>query len=132
MQASAVAFILDIDGVLVRGHNALPCAVPALQAIEAAGVRAAAAVCASVSGIFSHPMPPGCPIVFVTNSTGYTEAQKAKAIAETLGCKVDAAKMIMAHSSMRSQLEPLQVARAVAVLLRTFCLNNTQFKTNMT
>jgi hypothetical protein len=105
----------------------LPCAVPALQAIEAAGVRAAAAVCASVGGIFNHPMPPGCPFVFVTNSTGYTEEQKAKAIAETLGCRVDATKMIMAHSSMRSQLEPLQV-----VLRPTFCLNNTQFKTYMT
>ena len=37
MQAPGVAFLLDIDGVLVRGHNALPCAVPALQAIQAAG-----------------------------------------------------------------------------------------------
>jgi hypothetical protein len=37
MQHGGVAFLLDIDGVLVRGHNALPCAVPALQAIEAAG-----------------------------------------------------------------------------------------------
>jgi HAD superfamily hydrolase (TIGR01456 family) len=38
-----VAFLLDIDGVLVRGHNALPCAVPAIQAIEAAGERDASA-----------------------------------------------------------------------------------------
>lgn len=37
MQAPGVAFLLDIDGVLVRGHNALPCALPALQAIQAAG-----------------------------------------------------------------------------------------------
>ena len=51
----------------------------------------------------------GCPYVFVTNSTGYTETQKARAIAATLGCRVDASKMIMAHSSMRSQLAPLQV-----------------------
>ncbi len=39
MQRSSIAFLLDIDGVLVRGHNALPCAVPALDAIEAAGER---------------------------------------------------------------------------------------------
>ena len=51
----------------------------------------------------------GCPFVFVTNSTGYTEAQKARAIAATLGCEVEASRMIMAHSSMRSQLAELQV-----------------------
>jgi ribonucleotide monophosphatase NagD (HAD superfamily) len=51
----------------------------------------------------------GCPYVFVTNSTGYTETRKANAIAATLGCNVDASKMIMAHSSMRSDLMPLQV-----------------------
>jgi hypothetical protein len=39
MQSPDVAFLLDIDGVLVRGHNALPCACPALQAIEASGAR---------------------------------------------------------------------------------------------
>ena len=37
MQRPSVAFLLDIDGVLVRGHNALQCAAPALDAIEAAG-----------------------------------------------------------------------------------------------
>ena len=36
MQSPDIAFILDIDGVLVRGHNALPCALPALKAIESA------------------------------------------------------------------------------------------------
>jgi hypothetical protein len=41
MQSPDVAFILDIDGVLVRGHNALPCALPALKAIESAGNRSA-------------------------------------------------------------------------------------------
>jgi ribonucleotide monophosphatase NagD (HAD superfamily) len=51
----------------------------------------------------------GCPYVFVTNSTGYTEAMKARAIAATLGRPVDASKMIMAHSSMRLPLSPLQV-----------------------
>ena len=44
----------------------------------------------------------------MTNSTGYTEAQKALAISDTLGFSIDPSNMILAHSSMRVQLAPLQ------------------------
>ncbi|KAF9432268.1 hypothetical protein BGZ76_011033 [Entomortierella beljakovae] len=77
-----VAF--DIDGVLIKGKNAIPQARRALELLEENNVR----------------------YIFITNGGGVLESEKAEELSKKLGFPINAEHMIVSHSPMRS-LVPL-------------------------
>ncbi|XP_023579767.1 haloacid dehalogenase-like hydrolase domain-containing 5 isoform X1 [Octodon degus] len=76
-------FLLDIDGVLVRGHNVIPAALDAFHRLVT---------------------PQGhlrVPVVFVTNAGNTLQHRKAQELSALLGCKVEPDQVILSHSPMK-------------------------------
>lgn len=63
-------FLLDIDGVLVRGHRVIPAALEAFHKL------------CNAQGQLRVP------VVFVTNAGNILQHGKAKELSDLLGCKV--------------------------------------------
>ena len=93
--ASAVAFVFDIDGVLLHSKSPLPTARAALAAVTAAHA----------------------PVAFLTNGGGVTESAKARELEELLGSPVAENQVILAHTPFRS-LAPSFAARPVLAVGR--------------
>jgi len=91
--ASATACVFDIDGVLLRGREALPHASSALRALDAARV----------------------PWILLTNGGGEPELVKAQKLSKVLGLEVDVAQVVLSHTPMRALCAPL-AARRVLIL----------------
>ncbi|XP_069862198.1 haloacid dehalogenase-like hydrolase domain-containing 5 isoform X2 [Dipodomys merriami] len=76
-------FLLDVDGVLVRGHKVIPAALDA----------------------FARLLDPQgqlrVPVVFVTNAGNILQHSKAEELSALLRFKVDPDQVILAHSPMR-------------------------------
>eukprot|EP00871_Galdieria_phlegrea_P005171 jgi/Galph1/5655/GphlegSOOS_G4233.1 len=79
----AVAFVFDIDGVLIRGKQILE---PAKRAINRL---------LDQNGVAKYPF------AFLTNGGGVTEAEKAKQISEWFDIPVHADQIVLSHSPMR-------------------------------
>jgi HAD superfamily hydrolase (TIGR01456 family) len=79
---SATAAIIDIDGVLIHGRQAIPGARESLLRLQAAGV----------------------PHVFVTNGGGVPSREKSQGIAKILELPAMTGPVIMAHDPMPEQL----------------------------
>ncbi|XP_012862028.2 haloacid dehalogenase-like hydrolase domain-containing 5, partial [Echinops telfairi] len=75
-------FLLDIDGVLVRGHKVIPAALEAFRKLVDA------------QGQFRVP------VVFVTNSGNILQHVKAQELSSLFGFKVDPDQVILCHSPM--------------------------------
>ncbi|XP_020040395.1 haloacid dehalogenase-like hydrolase domain-containing 5 [Castor canadensis] len=76
-------FLLDIDGVLVRGHKVIPAALEAFGRL-----------------VNSHGEL-RVPVVFVTNAGNTLQHSKAQELSALLGCKVDPDQVILSHSPMK-------------------------------
>ncbi|XP_013375691.1 PREDICTED: cat eye syndrome critical region protein 5 isoform X2 [Chinchilla lanigera] len=76
-------FLLDIDGVLVRGHRVIPAALEAFHRLL---------------------NPQGqlrVPVVFVTNAGNVLQHRKAQELSALLGCKVEPDQVILSHSPLK-------------------------------
>ncbi|XP_077025700.1 haloacid dehalogenase-like hydrolase domain-containing 5 [Tamandua tetradactyla] len=76
-------FLLDIDGVLVRGHRVIPAALEAFRRLV--DTRGQLRV----------------PVVFVTNAGNILQHSKARELSALLGCKVEPDQVILSHSPMK-------------------------------
>ncbi|XP_045410596.1 haloacid dehalogenase-like hydrolase domain-containing 5 [Lemur catta] len=76
-------FLLDIDGVLVRGHRVIPAALEAFRRLV------------NSQGQLRVP------VVFVTNAGNILQYGKAQELSDLLGCKVDPDQVILSHSPMK-------------------------------
>ncbi|GAB0489990.1 hypothetical protein MMPV_001217 [Pyropia vietnamensis] len=77
------AFVLDIDGVLLRGGATIRRAPDALRLL------------------YDSPVgPPTHPLLFLTNGGGVTEAARAAALTDRLGVHVDASQVVLSHTPL--------------------------------
>ncbi|XP_021105291.1 haloacid dehalogenase-like hydrolase domain-containing 5 isoform X2 [Heterocephalus glaber] len=76
-------FLLDIDGVLVRGHRVIPAALEAFHRLTNAQGQLRV------------------PVVFVTNAGNILQHRKAQELSALLGCKVEPDQVILSHSPMK-------------------------------
>ncbi|XP_024896795.1 haloacid dehalogenase-like hydrolase domain-containing 5 isoform X2 [Pteropus alecto] len=76
-------FLLDIDGVLVRGHRVIPAAVEAFRRLVNAQGQLRV------------------PVVFVTNAGNILQHGKAQELSALLGFKVEPDQVILSHSPMK-------------------------------
>ncbi|XP_036092232.1 haloacid dehalogenase-like hydrolase domain-containing 5 isoform X2 [Rousettus aegyptiacus] len=76
-------FLLDIDGVLVRGHRVIPAAVEAFRRLVNAQGQLRV------------------PVVFVTNAGNILQHGKAQELSSLLGFKVEPDQVILSHSPMK-------------------------------
>ncbi|KAM6215710.1 haloacid dehalogenase-like hydrolase domain-containing 5 [Rhynchocyon petersi] len=76
-------FLLDIDGVLVRGHRVIPAALEAFHKLV------------NSQGELKVP------VVFVTNAGNILQHSKAQELSSLFGFKVDPDQVILSHSPMK-------------------------------
>ncbi|XP_037370511.1 haloacid dehalogenase-like hydrolase domain-containing 5 isoform X1 [Talpa occidentalis] len=76
-------FLLDIDGVLVRGHKVIPSALEAFRRLV------------NSQGQLQVP------VVFVTNAGNILQDGKAQELTALLGVKVDPDQVILSHSPLK-------------------------------
>ncbi|XP_054576321.1 haloacid dehalogenase-like hydrolase domain-containing 5 isoform X2 [Eptesicus fuscus] len=76
-------FLLDIDGVLVRGHRVIPAALKAFRRLVNAQGKLRV------------------PVVFVTNAGNILQHGKAQELSALLGFKVEPDQVILSHSPMK-------------------------------
>ncbi|XP_027977029.1 haloacid dehalogenase-like hydrolase domain-containing 5 isoform X1 [Eumetopias jubatus] len=76
-------FLLDIDGVLVRGHRVIPAALEAFRRLVNAHGQLRV------------------PVVFVTNAGNILQHSKAQELSALLGFKVEPDQVILSHSPMK-------------------------------
>ncbi|XP_060514880.1 haloacid dehalogenase-like hydrolase domain-containing 5 [Panthera onca] len=81
--APTFGFLLDIDGVLVRGHRVIPAALEAFRRL-----------------VNSHGQL-RVPVVFVTNAGNILQQSKAQELSALLGFKVEPDQVILSHSPMK-------------------------------
>ncbi|KAL6783740.1 hypothetical protein ACKKBF_B05610 [Auxenochlorella protothecoides x Auxenochlorella symbiontica] len=91
------AFAFDIDGVLMRGGQVLPAAKRALALLHDA------------SGF------PRYPIVFLTNSGGWLEEERARRLSAQLGVRVGAAQVVQSHTPLKALAPSLADHRMLLV-----------------
>ncbi|XP_059540392.1 haloacid dehalogenase-like hydrolase domain-containing 5 isoform X7 [Myotis daubentonii] len=76
-------FLLDIDGVLVRGHRVIPAALKAFHRLVNAQGKLRV------------------PVVFVTNAGNILQHDKAQELSALLGFQVEPDQVILSHSPMK-------------------------------
>ncbi|KAJ6093177.1 hypothetical protein N7486_008466 [Penicillium sp. IBT 16267x] len=82
------ALAFDIDGVLIRGGNAIPEAVDALKYING-----------------ENPFGIKVPYIFLTNGGGKTEQERCEDLTRQLGIEVSPGQFICGHTPMREMAE---------------------------
>lgn len=82
---SSLAFVFDIDGVLVRGKRALPAAKRALAILDG-------------NNRFGIKIP----YILLTNGGGVSEATRCNELSEQLGIQIKSEQYIQAHTVVRS------------------------------
>ncbi|KIK98575.1 hypothetical protein PAXRUDRAFT_823744 [Paxillus rubicundulus Ve08.2h10] len=83
--ASPLAFAFDIDGVLIRGDNALPPAKRALSIIDG-----------------NNEFGVKIPYILLTNGGGVSESTRCHELGQQLGVKIDPEQYIQAHTVLKS------------------------------
>lgn len=83
--ASSLAFVFDIDGVLVRGKRALPAAKRALAILDG-------------NNRFGIKIP----YILLTNGGGVSEVTRCNELSEQLGIQIKPEQYIQAHTVVRS------------------------------
>ncbi|KAI0733118.1 HAD-like domain-containing protein [Fomitopsis betulina] len=80
-----LAFAFDIDGVLVRGSEAIPAAKRALAILEG-----------------DNPTGNKIPYILLTNGGGTSEEDRCKTLTSILGYKIDAKQFIQSHTIIKT------------------------------
>ncbi|KZO93046.1 HAD hydrolase [Calocera viscosa TUFC12733] len=82
---SPFAFCFDIDGVLLHGHQAIPCAKKALRMVEGENSRGLK-----------------IPYILLTNGGGKTESERASELTSVLGVEITEHNLIQAHTILKT------------------------------
>lgn len=85
-----VAFVFDIDGVLLRGNSVIPAAQRTLQTMYDCTKQY-----------------PRLPLAFLTNGGGVTEESKAVQLSKRLGVRITADQIVLSHSPFQSLTQKL-------------------------
>lgn len=93
-----LAFVFDIDGVLVRGSDVLPAARRALALLEG-----------------DNPFRKKIPYIFLTNGGGISEQERSQKLTRQLGFQIGPKQCIQAHTILRKISHKYQ-EQAVLVL----------------
>lgn len=88
LRGSVPGYVFDIDGVLVRGKTPIPAGRDALRALLKPGSRE-----------FRYP------VMFLTNSGGVTESQKAEEVSKLCGIEISPDQVVLSHTPMRAMAE---------------------------
>ncbi|KAH7912262.1 HAD hydrolase [Hygrophoropsis aurantiaca] len=80
-----LAFAFDIDGVLIRGGEALPAAKEALSILEG-----------------NNTLGLKIPYILLTNGGGMSEVERCRKLSKQLGVRIDPAQYIQAHTVLKS------------------------------
>ncbi|KAF8638028.1 hypothetical protein AX16_010660 [Volvariella volvacea WC 439] len=80
-----LAFVLDIDGVLIRGPNVLHAAKRALAILEG-----------------SNPFQRKIPYLLLTNGGGVSEEDRCSKLTKQLGFKIENSQYLQAHTVLKS------------------------------
>lgn len=78
-QVPDIAFVLDIDGVLLRGSNALPTAKPALELLNKCNV----------------------PYILMTNGGGVKESDRVKFLSKKIDVPISPLQIVQSHTPMK-------------------------------
>ncbi|KAI0344295.1 HAD-superfamily hydrolase [Trametopsis cervina] len=82
---SPLAFVFDIDGVLIQGSKVLPQAQRALKILDGA-----------------NPFNVKIPYVLLTNGGGVSEEERCKRLTERLGVPIGPSQYVQAHTVLKS------------------------------
>ncbi|KZT56641.1 HAD-superfamily hydrolase [Calocera cornea HHB12733] len=85
---SPLAFCFDIDGVLLQGNHAIPCAKRALRMMEGENSRGLK-----------------IPYILLTNGGGRTEADRAKLLSSQLDVNLSERQLVQAHTILKTATE---------------------------
>lgn len=77
---SDIAFVLDIDGVLIRGSKKLPTAKPALELMN------------------KHKIP----FILLTNGGGWTEKSRVESLSKEIGVPLSPLQLVQSHTPMKA------------------------------
>jgi len=77
--------VFDIDGVLVRGDNALPASRRVLSILDG-----------------NNPFAVKIPYLLLTNGGGVSESARCHKLSQQLGTKIDPGRFIQAHTVLKS------------------------------
>lgn len=91
--SSSIAYVFDIDGVLLRGNTALPGARDSLLRLDDAKI----------------------PFVLLTNGGGELESVKAAKLSEILNYEISEDQLILSHTPMRSECAPFANKRVLVL-----------------
>ncbi|KAJ6495631.1 HAD-like domain-containing protein, partial [Mycena vitilis] len=80
-----LAFVFDIDGVLIRGEDVLPSAKRALSMLEG-----------------NNPLNMKLPYILLTNGGGISEKERCAKLSGKLGFKIHANQYIQAHTILKT------------------------------
>ncbi|KIY50389.1 HAD-superfamily hydrolase [Fistulina hepatica ATCC 64428] len=83
-----LAFVFDIDGVLIRGSTAIPVARRALEILDG-----------------KNPFDAKIPYLLLTNGGGASESKRAERLSLVLGVDIDARQVIQAHTILQESVD---------------------------
>ncbi|RDB24812.1 putative CDP-alcohol phosphatidyltransferase class-I family protein C22A12.08c [Hypsizygus marmoreus] len=83
--AAPLAFVLDIDGVLLHGPKVLPAAKRALALLEG-----------------DNPFRTKIPYILLTNGGGVGEEERCQKLTQQLGIKISPSQYVQAHTILKS------------------------------
>lgn len=90
---SDIAFVFDIDGVLLRGSKPLPTAKPALELLN------------------KHKIP----FILLTNGGGVTESARASFLSSSIGVPISPLQIVQSHTPMKTFASNNQFERVLVV-----------------
>lgn len=92
-QRSDIAFVFDIDGVLLRGSKPLPTAKPALELLNKYKI----------------------PFILLTNGGGVTESSRANFLSSAIGVSISPLQIVQSHTPMKAFAHNNQFERVLVV-----------------
>lgn len=92
-QRSDIAFVFDIDGVLLRGSKPLPTAKPALELLNKYKI----------------------PFILLTNGGGVTESSRASFLSSSIGVPISPLQIVQSHTPMKAFAHNNQFDRVLVV-----------------
>lgn len=92
-KVSDIAFVFDIDGVLLRGSKTLPTAKPALELLN------------------EHKVP----FILLTNGGGVTESARANFLSSAIGVPISPLQIVQSHTPMKAFAHNNQFDRVLVV-----------------
>ncbi|KAJ7072513.1 HAD-like domain-containing protein [Mycena amicta] len=100
--ARAPAFVLDIDGVLIRGPNVLPAAKRALSILEGDNIFRTYVPQIIGARLSFNSTLSKLPYILLTNGGGVSEKHRSERLTQQLGFKIEPEQYIQAHTILKT------------------------------